>query len=482
MAMRWASGVLVGLGVAGLLPTSATAQGVAEPMPMHSHGGWAPTFYQGAPAPGGYAGGPGMPGMPGGPGMMPPGGMPPGMMPPGGMPPGGMPPGMGMPPGGPGMPMVNPASCGPNGMPGVDLQMGATYYPGISGHGGLCGWFKDLFYCDSGERKGLYAKVGYLGLKRNGLPDRPLVAIEDPFVIDTSDPDNPFIRPTTDGDPVTLFAGAPFIENLSGLSAEYNNGVQFAIGLQDSDNCFMLELAGFFISHKSQVSDVRAPGRLDAPYFNAPAGFQDTAGLWLNADYMHLAFSNSVSSAELNLRWFGSTWGCFDLNYLVGLRYVKLYEKFTHYTIDDDFQFFVDDPTTRATLSYKAENDLFGAQIGFGLTQWLSQTWSWSFEQKFAFLANAAKTQNRLIRDDGFVGFDFGRTTERFATAYEGGMFLNFGSGSWRVRGGYEYKLFVGVASVDQQFTYDLLDAAFRHKSTDTIIYHGPSASIEWVF
>jgi len=34
MAKRWASRVLVGLGLAGLLPTSANAQGVPEPMPM----------------------------------------------------------------------------------------------------------------------------------------------------------------------------------------------------------------------------------------------------------------------------------------------------------------------------------------------------------------------------------------------------------------------------------------------------------------
>jgi hypothetical protein len=244
----------------------------------------------------------------------------------------------------------------------------------------------------------------------------------------------------------------------------------------------MFEVGGYFAAFAANRRDVTAPGRLSSPYINAPIGFQDTAGLWLNADYMQTTFGNSVWSGEANLRWFGSTWKCFDVNYLIGVRYIKLYERFTHYTVDDDIQFGVNDPTTRATLTYKAENDMIGGQIGFGLTQWLTEAWSYSYEQKIAFLANGAKTRNSLIRDDQFVGFDHSRTTWRFATAWEGGLFLNFGHGSWRVRTGYEYKLFVGVASVDQQFTFDLQDAAFRHKSTDSILYHGPSASIEWVF
>jgi hypothetical protein len=477
MAKRWASRVLVGLGLAGLLPTSASAQGVPEPMPMQPPGGWHPAMMQGQPLP--TPGGPGMHGMHGmpGPAM---GGMPgPGM----GMPGPGMGmPGPGMPPGGfPASPMIDPASFGPNGTPGVDLPMGATYYPGISGDGsgGLFSCCKSLFYCESGERRGIYGKLGYIAMWRESLPRIDLVAIEPATTVDLTDPTNPFIRPTTDGDPVTLF---PFIFDMGSLSPRPHNGAQFAVGIQDNDACMMWELGGYFASFGVIRKNLVAPGRLDTPYFNAPVGFQDTAGLWLNADLMAFEFGNSVWSAETNLRWFGSTWKCFDVNYLVGLRYVKLYERFTHYTVDDDIQFGVNDPTTRANLTFQAENDMLGAQVGFGMTQWLSETWSLSYDQKVGLMANGAKSRNRLVRDDGLVGFDTVHTTWRFATIWEGGLYLGLGTGGWRARAGYEYKIFSGVSSINQQFTFDLQDAAFRHKSTDTLLYHGPSLSIEWVF
>src|SRR4029079_2484117 len=117
-----------------------------------------------------YPGPQGMPGMDGMPG--------PGM--------GGMP-GPGMAPGGyPGMPMIDPASCGPDGMPGVGLPMGATYYPGISGDGcgGLFGWCKGLLYCDSGDRRAVYGKVGYIGLWRESLPRPNLLATSPPPAVD----------------------------------------------------------------------------------------------------------------------------------------------------------------------------------------------------------------------------------------------------------------------------------------------------------
>jgi len=463
MAMRWASRVLVGMGLTGLLPATAPAQGMPEPMPMQPPGGpgtWMPAMAGQAP------GGPPM-------------GMPPGAMMGGGMPAGGMPMGGMGNAGFPGMPMIDPASFGPDGTPGVGLPMGATYYPGISGAHGLCDSVKNLFYSESGERRAFYGKVGYVGLMRESLPRTPLVAIEPALTLDTTDPTNPFLRPTTDGDPVAL---SPFIFDLASVSPRIHNGVQFSLGLQDNDAGMMFELGGYYAAFGAIRKDMTAPGRLDTPYINAPIGFQDTAGLWLNADYMQFVFGNSVWSGEANLRWFGSTWKGLDVNYLVGLRYIKLYERFSHYTIDDDIQFGVNDPTTRATLTWKAENDMVGGQVGFGLTSWLTQVWNISYDQKIALLANGAKTRNELVRDDGLVGFNDAHTTWRFASAYEGGLFLGLGTGAWRLRAGYEWKLFVGVSSVNQQFTYDLEQAPFRHKSTDSIFYHGPSASIEWVF
>jgi hypothetical protein len=463
MANRWASGLLMGMGVVGLCPM-AQAQGVPnEPMPMNV----APGGYQNSPMPlfgTGY--GPQVPTM--APGM---GGMPgPGMGMPGGMP--GMPPGPMMPMSdGPGMPMapsMNHGQVGPNGMPGVGLPMGATYYPGISGENRSSIWDK-LFLCEDGERRRIYAKVGYFALKRQGLADTPLISVEPEEL-------------NTDGDGDSTFGLTPFVGSFKDVNGDLQNGLQAFIGLQDDCHGFLWEIGGFYIANKTSSFSRTLLGRLDSPYTNAPIGFQDTAGLWTNADFMNLRYKNTLYSGEMNWRFFGDCWKTLDVNYLIGLRYIKLQDSLRHYTIDDDLQLGINDPTTRAALEWRGENDMFGLQIGWGLTQRLTQTWAISWDQKIALLANAAQTQQSLVRDDGLVGFKTSETSWRFAQAYEGGLFLDMNAGNMRLRAGYQLNLYVGVATAENQFNYDLELTPSVRKTADTVFYHGPSISVEFVF
>jgi hypothetical protein len=453
MAKRWASAMLVGLGLAGLLPTTATAQGfpaMAEPMPMQAAPQapfgqmtqgmqFAPTNYDG-----GNAAAPGMPMAP----------------------------------------VMNPNACGPDGTPGVGLPMGATYYPGM-GHDncqeGIPACIHKLLYNDEGERRLFYGKIGYISLQRQSLPRTPLVALEPAFVVDnTTIP--PSLRPTTDGDGDSTFGAHPFIFSMNQLSPISAPGVQAFIGLEDKSHDVMWEVGGFYTSNVRRNAEITAPGRLDSPYFNIPVGFQGDDGLWTNADYMQLIFVNSIYSGEINARFFGTCWKSLDINWLIGLRYVKLYERFSHYTIDDDIQHMVDDPTSRATLTWKAENDLFGLQVGFSATQRISEAWSISWDQKFMFLANGAQTAESLVRDDGFVGYDVAHTTWRYSQGFDGGLYLDFGGGNFRIRAGWDLKVFLGVAQADKQFTYDLQAAPTIHRSSGTTVYQGPSASLEFVF
>ena len=445
----------MGLGFAGLCPV-AQAQGVpGEPMPMNMAPGGMP-----GPMPifgTGY--GPSAPAMTPGMGM-------PGM----GMP--GMPPGPMMPmadgPGMPMAPMMNHGEVGPNGMPGVGLPMGATYYPGISGCNRTSFWEK-IFYSEDGERRRLYTKVGYIGLKRNGLSDTPIVSLEDEFN-------------NLDGLGDPTFGLTPFIAGFNNVSPDLQNGMQVYLGLQDDNDCFIWEIGGFYIANRGNTLTLTSLGRLNSPYTNAPVGFQDTDGLWTNADRMSLQYKNTLYSAEMNWRFFGECWKSLDINYLIGLRYIKLQDSLRHYTIDDDLQLGISDPTTRAALEWRGENDMFGLQVGWGLTQRLTQTWSVSWDQKIALLANAAQTQQSLVRDDGLVGFKTSETSWRFAQAYETGFFLDLNAGNMRLRGGYQLNLYVGVATAENQFNYDLDLTPTVRKTADTVFYHGPAISVEFVF
>lgn len=424
----------------------AQAQGVpGEPMPMFGtgYGPNVPAMMQGGnmPAP--------MPGMGG---------------PPMGMPGGGMP---GM-PGMPDAPAMNFGETGPNGMPGVGLPMGATYYPGISGcnRGGILDW---LLLNEDGERRRFYGKIGYLGLKRNSLKDIPLVSQESAFN-------------NLDGLGNSTFGLTPFIGNVTDVSSGLNNGLQAFIGLQDDCRNMIFEIGGFYTVNTATSRSFESLGRLDSPYINAPVGFQDNAGLWTNADYMNLYYKNSIYSGEANLRFFGTCWRTLDVNYLIGFRYIKLQDSLQHYTIDDDLQLLVDDPTTRARLNWRAANDMLGLQIGWGLTQRLTQVWSLSWDQKIAFLCNTATTTSSLVRDDGLIGYESSISSKRFAQAYETGLYLDMSSGNMRLRAGYDLKIYVGVATADGLFNYDLQTAPTTRNTTDTVIYHGPSISLEFVF
>ena len=442
----------------------AQAQGVpGEPMPMNMApaggmpGGPMPMFGTGY--------GPGMPPMgPGGgmPGMMPP--MMPGMGDPGSMGMPGMPSGPMM----PGGPMMNVGENGPNGMPGVGLPMGATYYPGISGVNRTTFWDKILFNED-GERRRFYGKAGYIGLRRNSLDANPLISVE------------PFFN-NIDGDGDSTFGLTPFIASTDIVSGGLNNGVQAAIGLQDDCAGIIFEVGGFYIVNTATSYQNTLLGRLDSPFTNAPEGFQDNAGLWTNADFMRLYYKNSIYSGEANLRFFGSCWKSLDISYMIGFRYIKLQDSLQHYTIDDDLQQAINDPATRATLNWRASNDMMGLQIGWSMTQRLTQAWSVSWDQKIAFLCNTATTTSSLIRDDGLVGYDASRSSKRFAQAYESGLYLDLSSGNARLRAGYDLKFYVGVATADGLFNYDLELAPTTRNTTDTVVYHGPSISIEFVY
>jgi hypothetical protein len=370
-------------------------------------------------------------------------------------------------PGMPGGPAFN-GDVGPNGMPGVGLPMGATYYPGISheNHGSI--WDK-IFCSEDGERRRIYVKAGYLGLRRNGLSDTPIVSRE---ILDNN----------IDGLGDPTLGLTPFIGSFGDVSPALNNGVQAYVGLQDDFHCMIFEIGGFYLVNRETSHTYTSLGRLDSPYTNAPVGFQDTFGLWTNADSMYLAYKNSIYSGEINFRFFGDCWKTLEVSYMIGARYIKLQDSLRHRTVDDDLQLLINDPTTRATLEWRGENDMVGGQLGWTITKRWSPTWSFSWDQKIALLANGAKTTTSLVRDDGFVGYNVSDTTWRFATAFEGGLYLDMNLGSMRLRGGYDMRIYTGVAQAQGQFTYDLQNAPTTRSTTDTVIYHGPSVTVEFVF
>jgi hypothetical protein len=325
------------------------------------------------------------------------------------------------------------------------------------------------------EPAALYGSIGYLGLQRQRLGHGAAAVFDTTSGgVDTGNPPAP---------------GAPEAADFHDLRMNWNNGFRATVGYHCDNQAF--ELSGFYLSQNTSAKTYADPGRLDS-FFNvggnftsAPLGFEGTNGLWLQADVMRLRLQTALGSGEANYRcWIGAN---SDLSWLIGIRYLDLYERFSFYTGDDDLTVLgpngQPNPTTQATYSVTAHNQILAPQLGLEWNHAINCWLAFTVTAKGAWGADFLTVDVNLKRGDGFAGPHNGRSQTLFSHLYETGFFLDFRlMDCARLRAGYNLMWVVDVAEALGQLDYDLSHTSGTTKNNQTIFYQGPSMELQFKF
>jgi len=273
------------------------------------------------------------------------------------------------------------------------------------------------------------------------------------------------------------------------LKPEFDSGARLTIGSTFGGGCYQVE--GGYLGVYSWRDSVTVPnssanalggvGNLSSLFsgFSSPAA----AGLDLNKR-IAITDYNAFQSAEINFRtWLNMPPGPFDVQFLVGARYLKAYENFGYTAISDR-------PLplgSQNSAAVQARNDMYGVQIGLDFDVMVNARFYYDFEAKGGILENFAS------QDTAYTNINSAGTTTLFntgasqhRTAFFGDLCLtgNWQMGpNWNLRLGYQAIFVNGVALGPQNFqTNNSLMRTGPGQLNDTgeVIYHGPVLGVMW--
>src|SRR5262249_24363152 len=136
---------------------------------------------------------------------------------------------------------------------------------------------------------------------------------------------------------------------------------------------YALELSGFYVGQTSASKTYANPGRVDTFFnvngdvFTFPLDFEGNNGMWLQADVIRTRLQTALANGEFNFRWWPHAFG--EVNGLIGVRYLDLYERVGIYTGDDDLTMRDvngrTNPVLQALYTATAHNRILGGQLGW---------------------------------------------------------------------------------------------------------------------
>jgi hypothetical protein len=384
----------------------------------------------------------------------------------------------GPPPGG-GMPMYQPTFAGDP----TPLPTGQFCPPGDAGQpppspfslpndGSPNAFSCDDFPC---QHAGCFFSIGYMGLRRQDTGHGVLAVL---------DPGNnlPGVPPNADTG-LGPGAGAPQALGYDDIRAPFLNGLRASLIYREDGRGF--EVAGWYLNQSVGSATVAIPGRLDLPFaaFPSPVGFQGDNFLWLQADQVHAYLQSQLASAEANYR---STFapGC---DWLVGVRYLDLMERF-NVTTDDDGLVLQQrglgvNPTQVATVSATTHSHIIGPQLGFDCERALVSWLTVGITGKGAWGANFLQVDNSLTRGDSFMGPGVRHTTTVFSHLYDFSAWGTFAlTEHMRIKAGYQLLWVCNVPQAQQQMNFDLGNPGGVRSNASSIFFHGPMVEFQFAF
>lgn len=274
------------------------------------------------------------------------------------------------------------------------------------------------------------------------------------------------------------------------LKPEFDAGGRITIGYTFGGGCYQVEgsyLGVYSWQHSITVPDSTANalggvGNLSSAFsnFNDPA----IAGLDLN-NRITVSDSNSFKSAEINFRtWLNVPPGPFDVQLLVGARYMKAQETYIYGAISDR-------PLalgSQNSANVQTGNDMYGVQIGIDMDFLVSARFYYDFELKGGIMQNFASQNTSYTNIDsaGTISvFDTGNSQHR--TSFFGDLSL---TGNWQMapnlslRFGYQAIFLNGIALGPQNFQTNnslLRTGPGQLDDSGEAIYHGPVLGLMWM-
>jgi hypothetical protein len=253
-------------------------------------------------------------------------------------------------------------------------------------------------------------------------------------------------------------------ERSAGIALQNNNLVpQMDIGVRGTIGFLIggdaLEYTSYFVFQDNRSAGRSLPDGLDLFFFNAPPGFRGDGNLFLQADRVQMTFGSSLWNNELNFRSWNVALTGFDV--LVGLRYVEERENLSILDDHDGRTGRLDDGSVdrRNVALYEVDtrNHVLAPQLGMeynlSVFRWLNVGWS----AKGAWGINFAESEVKLLRGDGFLGFDSPHFSNAFSQIYDLGAFVDLCPlERLRIRAGYNAVWLTGLATAPDQIQFNL--------------------------
>src|SRR5262249_19543927 len=178
---------------------------------------------------------------------------------------------------------------------------------------------------------------------------------------------------------------------------------------------------------------------------------------------------------------------------ILGVRYVHHRESLDIFT-DDDGLTFRDldgnpDPRRQATFTSQVRNNIVAPQVGFEYSTQLpscgcllKSLW-FGASGKAGVGANFVEFRQRLVRGDGFRGFDTRSNTTGLGQVYDVGAFVDVQLlERCRFRAGYNAIWLVDVATSNDQIDFNLAFPGNVRSKQGSVLYHGRSFELQFLF
>ncbi|MGE4014007.1 MAG: BBP7 family outer membrane beta-barrel protein, partial [Alphaproteobacteria bacterium] len=263
------------------------------------------------------------------------------------------------------------------------------------------------------------------------------------------------------------------------LRFDHEPGGRFAIGWRP-DYYNAIELSFLLLnSHKSSRAVTDANENLQ-PIFSNDGSFLNI-GSFEDAERYTITYRTSLNSVEISYRRRTDWWGGFRANFTGGPRFVQLNEKFR--LISDDS--LPPSPSNTGDYSIRADNRLFGAQLGVEVNYRFDRARTIGFDLvgRVGVYANQAK-QDTIVLDESAQVFAASVDRVRLATTMDAGLYFVWEPvPNLTLRAGYELLFINGVALAPQQMATTNSAGAFSQLNmSGNVLYHGASVRLTYNF
>ncbi len=280
--------------------------------------------------------------------------------------------------------------------------------------------------------------------------------------------------------------GGPFVtQRFNDITPDVGFGPAMGVGvLYDAE---IIEASGYFIPRNSSSVTATMPNGITTLFFDVPSTFGGVNGASPTVSTLTTSLTSQIGNAELNYRYTGLAFpGC---ELILGVRYFDVEERLSTFADVNPppMKGALSNPTGQATYTAGTHNRILAGQLGF------EGNWE-VFECRYFLLSlgtlakgdwggNFVSDSHRLIRGDGFLGFDVNRGDTIFSMMYELGAFVEVHvADRVRVRGGYNALWLTRMEAVVDQFNFDLGNPQGRINHQGSVLYAGPSLLLELLF